>query len=321
MSAKYVPLVLGLFTCTQAMAHDSTGPQTIEDFSVDRVTSRVYVIHGPRSMPNKTNRGFMNNPGFIVADSGVIVVDPGGSAQVGSELVKKIRSVTDKPVIAIFNTHIHGDHWLGNDGVRRAYPKAAIYAHQRMVERLNQGEDEEWVKLFSQMTEGASDGTRAVGPNISVQHGETLTLGGVKLRIHHPGKAHTDNDILIEVVDDKAVFLGDIVTYRTVPSMVRPQDAYFKGILDALRMASRIPSDTFVPGHGPTGDRRITQETLNFLEKLYGAVTKYYKQGMSDFEMKQPIIKELADYRDWRQFEQLGGAISRIYLEVEAESF
>ena len=318
--AIYFLVLFGLLIGNPALAHDVDGPKTIEHFSVDRVTPNIHVVHGPRGMPDKDNAGFMNNPAFVVTHEGVVVVDPGSSARIGEELVKKIRTVTDKPVIAIFNTHIHGDHWLGNDGVRRAYPNAAIYAHQRMVERLSLGEGEEWVKTINRLTGGAIAGTRAVIPTVGLKGGERLNLGGIQFRIHHPGKAHSDTDIMIEVVDDKAIFLGDIVTHRSVPA-VRPEDAYFKGYLHAIRGVMELPVKTYIPGHGPSGDRNLPLESLRFLEALYNAVTKYHRQGLTDFEMKETVMRDLSEYRDWHWFDGMGRVISYIYLEVEADAF
>lgn len=318
VAATYFLVVFSLFIGNPALAHD--GPTTIEQHSADRVSPNIYVVHSPRGLPNKANYAFINNPAFIVAKDGVIVVDPGGSLQVGAELVRKIRKVTEKPVIAILNTHIHGDHWLGNDGVRRAFPQAAIYAHPRMVDRMKLGEGEKWLERFGQMTEGAITGTRVVAPTIGVGDGEILNLGGLHFRFHH-FKAHTDTDIMIEVTGDKALFLGDIVTYRTVPSRNQPQDAYFKGQLEATRAATQFPVTLYIPGHGPTGDRSLVLESLRFQEKLYSAVTKYFQQGLSDFEMKEPIQRELSEYKDWNGLDALGQVINRIYLEVEADSF
>lgn len=310
-----------LVTPVSAIAHELRGPQTIEYHKVEAVTSRIHVVYGPRGFPSERTAGFMNNPAFIVGSGGVIVIDPGSGIQIGNELLKKIRSVTDKPVIAVFNTHVHGDHWLGNDAIRRAYPDAAIYAHHRMIERLDAGEGEEFVDLFLRATNGATAGTRIVKPNVGLRGGETLEIGGVRLRVHHPGRAHTETDIMIEVIDDKTVFLGDIVTERQVPSSPRPQDAYFKGQLDAMRKAANLPAQIYVPGHGQRGDKTLVLESIRFLERLYGAVARYVEQGLSDFDMKEKIEIELSEYRDWHNFSELGKVINRIYLEIEAESF
>jgi glyoxylase-like metal-dependent hydrolase (beta-lactamase superfamily II) len=36
--------------------------------------------------------------------------------------------------INIFNTHVHGDHWLGNQAIVERYPAVKIYAHPNMIE-------------------------------------------------------------------------------------------------------------------------------------------------------------------------------------------
>lgn len=318
--ARLIPL-LCMTASVSALAHEPSGPQTIEHHNVEAITPRINVVYGPRGFPSERTGGFMNNPAFIVGADGVVVIDPGSSVQIGNQLLTKIRTVTEKPVIAVFNTHVHGDHWLGNDAIRRAYPDATIYAHHRMIERLEAGEGEEFTGLFMRATNGATAGTRIVKPNVGLRGGETLEIGGVRLRIHHPGKAHTDTDIMIEVVDDKTVFLGDIVTERQVPSSPRPQDAYFKGQLDAMRKAANLPVQIYVPGHGRSGDKTLVLESIRFLERLYGAVMRYFEQGLNDFDMKEKIETELSDYRDWHNFSELGKVINRIYLEIEAESF
>ena len=147
-----------------SLAHDVSTPGTIEHFSLDKVSEHIYVVHGTQELPSPETRGFMNNPAAIIDDSGVIIVDPGSSVEIGKQLLEKIRKVSDKPVIAVFNTHVHGDHWLGNQGVREVYAKVPIYAHERMIERAESGEGDFWIKLFMDMTKGATDGTKVVAP-------------------------------------------------------------------------------------------------------------------------------------------------------------
>ena len=199
---RLVPLYALLLLSLVLGACNRKAPAIEADFPVTKLTERVYVIHGPNELPTKANQGFMNNPGFVLTKKGVAVIDPGSSVQVGEMLLKKISAVTKDPVIAVFNTHIHGDHWLGNDAVRRAYPKAVIYAHPKMMEK-SAASGEEWLKLMLQLTEGGTKGTKAVTPNLGIENEEILTLGGTHFRIHHNGQAHTDGDIMIEVVEEK----------------------------------------------------------------------------------------------------------------------
>lgn len=321
MTSREFMFVLGLVVSCPVMAHDPIGPQTIEGHIVDRVTQRIYVVHGPQNYPNPANAGFMNNPGFVVTRNGVIVVDPGSSAQIGLELVRKIRTVTNKPVIAAFNTHVHGDHWLGNDGIRRAFPNVPIYAHRHTIERLTGGQADEFINNFLRLTEGATKDTRPVLPNVGLEGGELLNIDNIRIRIHHPGKAHTDTDILIEIVDEQAVFTGDIVDVRRVPSVAMPQDAHFKGLMGAIRQSLALPVKMYIPGHGGSGGKAMVEEALRFQERLYGLVMRYYQQGLSAFEMKEKIENDLAEYRSWGNFHEIGRIVSRIYLEVEADLF
>lgn len=235
----------------------------------------------------------MNNPGFVLPLASVVVIDPGSSVQIGRRLLHGIRNITDKPVVAVFNTHVHGDHWLGNQAIRESHPHARIYAHQRMLEHVGAGAGEEWVALFSRLAEGATDGTNVTGPDIGLQGGEVISIGGLSFRIYHTGHAHSDNDIMIELPADKALFTGDIVTNQRIQS-ARPEDSDIFGQINAVEVALGTNSRWFLPGHGHSGGREIAEKQLIFLQQLLGAVQRYYAQGLSDFEMVEPVKKDLS---------------------------
>lgn len=321
LQSVYLFAVVMTGVASVSFAHDGKGPVSIQQYPLDRVSSHIYVVHGVHQLPNPKNRGFMNNPAAILTSNGVIIVDPGSSAEVGKQLLKKVRKVSDKPVIAILNTHVHGDHWLGNSGIRERYPNVPIYAHERMIQRANAGEGEDWIKLFNRMTKGAIAGTRAIVPNRGLKGGETLKLDGVTLRVHYAGHAHSDNDLMYEVVDDKALFFGDVVNNKDIPNSAVPQDASYSGSIAAIKTMLQGPATIFIPGHGRTGGREVPEAALRFLEKLRGSVSKYYKQGLADYEMKDAVINELAEYRDWYNFNELGRVITFVYQEVEKENF
>lgn len=288
------------------------------DFPLTKLTERVYVMHGPNEIPNKTNQGFMNNPGFVLTKKGVVVIDPGSSVQVGDLLLKKIATVTSDPVIAIFNTHIHGDHWLANDAIRRAYPKAVIYAHPKMIEK-SVAEGANWVKLLARLTDGATRGTKPIAPDLGIDHEETLSLGGVRFRIHHNEIAHTDGDIMIEVLEEKVMFLGDNIMAERAG---RLDDGDFLGNLAACDLALKSAATQFVPGHGKSGGRELVIAYRDFLKLLYATVKKYYGQGLTDFAMKDKVVQDLKDYRQWAQFDnEIGKLVSLAFLQIERASF
>jgi len=311
-------LLSTLVAATGAFARQDNPRAIKTDYPVTKITDRIYVIYGPYEMPNKQNQGFRNNPAFVVTSAGVVVIDPSGGVNVGEMVLKKIRGIADKPVVAVFSTHSHGDHWLGNDAIKRAYPKALIYGHPGMKAALEAGEGERWVKMVNEATQGETVGTVAVGPDKTVSHGDVVKIGDRQFRIHYYGDAHTDNDILIEVVEDKVLFVGDVVRVKAFGS----QEGSFKGNIAAIEKMLSLPVKIFVPGHGPVGGRKMLETYNGFLQKLYATVQDLYKLGIVDFEMMPKVIETLKEYRSWAEFDTfIGPHVSHAYLEVEKEAF
>ena len=294
------------------------GP-AIRDYPADRVAENVYVIHGPLGLPGPENQGFMNNPAFIVTDDGIVVIDPGSSVQTGEMLLRVAAKVSDKPVIAVFNTHIHGDHWLGNQALRAAYPKAPIYGHPNMIALIEAGEGRNWVNRLEQMTEGKTAGTVVTGPNKRIDNGDSFSYGGLTFRVHHYGKAHTTSDIMIEIPERGVTFLGDNVLNDRLP---RIDDGNIQGNIETCTKIMTTGSRVYVPGHGPSGDVTVPEGFRKYLDILYTTVKKYYDEGLSDFEMKDRVADALGAYADWSGFdEQLGKHISLAYLQIEEAEF
>ena len=290
-----------------------------KDYPVTKINDRIYVIYGPYELPNKQNQGFRNNPAFVVTSAGVIVIDPGSGKKVGEMVLKKIRAITDKPVVAVFDTHSHSDHWPGNDAIKRAYPKAVIYGHPNMKAALADGVGERLVKDMDKETQGETAGTVAVGPDKTVNHGEVIKIGDRQFRIHHFGSTHTDNDILVEVVEDKVLFVGDIVRVKSLDI----RQGSLKANIAAIEKVSSLPVKIFVPGHRAAGGREILDTYNGFLRKVYAVVEELYKSGISSAqEMKPKVIERLKEYRNWDDFDTLiGRHVSQAHLEVEKELF
>jgi glyoxylase-like metal-dependent hydrolase (beta-lactamase superfamily II) len=93
------------------------------------VACNVCVFHGTAQTPTPLNSAQIANLGIIVSSVGVIVVDLGNSREQGNKLLELVSNITSQPVVAIFNTHIHGDHWLRNNIFHERFPEAMFYAH------------------------------------------------------------------------------------------------------------------------------------------------------------------------------------------------
>jgi glyoxylase-like metal-dependent hydrolase (beta-lactamase superfamily II) len=285
----------------------------------EQIAPGVYVIHGPTELPSPDNQGFMNNPAFIVTDTGVVVVDPGSSVQVGEMMLERIAQVTEKPVLAVFNSHIHGDHWLGNQAIRASYPDVPIYGHERVGPKVIAGAGTEWVQLMLRMTEQATAGTEVVAPDRTVKDGDELAIGGLTYRVMNNDKAHTDTDIMLHVKELDLIFLGDNAGHGRI---LRLEGGSFPGNIEALEQALATDARVFVPGHGPSGGREVAQRYRDYLQTLYTAVEQGVEEGLADFEIRPQLMPRLEPWSQWAGFDiELGRHISGAYLEAEAAAF
>lgn len=305
-----------LITSTAAMAGNSRAIRA--DYPLTRLSDRVYVLYGPLSEPNKENQGFRNNVVVVLTTAGVVVMDVGTSVYAGNMVLKKIRGISDKPVVAVFNSHVHGDHWLGNQAFKEANPKVNIYAHARMIDQARAGEGTRWIERFNAATDNAVVGTRPVIPNIAVRDGQVITVGDVRFRVHHTGIAHSDGDIMIEIPQEKMLFTGDVVRAGTVSI----SSGSFKGNIVAIDRLLGTKAKTFIPGHGMAGGREIVQAYRRFIDTLRSVVARHYESGLPDYQIKPYVVKALAEFHDWARFdEHIGRLVSLAYLEVQDEAF
>lgn len=299
-----------------AGAADMTGM----DYPLSRITDRIYVIYGPFDLPDSRNHGFRNNPVIVLTSAGVVVFDPGGSAWSGEMVVGKIKSISQDPVVAVFDSHAHGDHWLGNEGIKRTYPDAVIYGHPVMKARVEGADGEFWLAQIEKLTRGTAGGKRVVAPDKAVNDGDVVVIGDTHFRIHHTGPAHTDSDIMVEIVDQNVLLSGDVVRNGLLGIM--ESDASFAGNIAAIDTITSRNYSTIIPGHGRAGGNDIALKYRRYLETVLSTVRELYDEGLADFEMKPAINDATSAYSNWAGYDiRVGPHVSRAYLEVEADAF
>ena len=112
---KWIAGASGVALTPQALqfanaAEDFLKGPPVKDIPAKQISKHVWLILSPDGFPTPENRGMMANVTFVVASKGVIILDSGASLQIGEMAIRMIKKVTNKPVIAIFNSHYHGDH-------------------------------------------------------------------------------------------------------------------------------------------------------------------------------------------------------------------
>lgn len=284
--------------------------------NVTKVSDRVYALIGDMDVPNEHNQGFICNSSFVITNSGVVVIDPGGSLQVGQMIIKEIRKRTSLPITHVLNSHHHADHWMGNHAFAGLTPKPLIMGHEFMVTTAADI-GERWLQIIAEMTGGQNKGTQAVVPEKILRGDETLEIGGLQFVLFHPKHAHTRGDIAVLIPQEKVLIAGDILFYLRTPGF---QDASPLGNAQALRELKKLDFDKVVPGHGPVTDKSGVDYMLSFINTLEQGVTQYLNEGLQDFEMKDKL--DMGHFHNMSGFkERFGVTVNRMYLEVEAREF
>jgi len=280
--------------------------------NITQVSPRVFALVGDMDVPNEVNDGFICNSVFVITDTGVVVIDPGGSVQIGRMIIKEIRKQTHKPITHVFNTHHHADHWMGNQAFVELDSKPIIMGHPIMRDSAYEI-GEQWIQIISNLTKGKNTGTKVRLPTKLLRGDEVLTIGGVTFSLYHPPHAHTKGDIAIYIAEEKTLVAGDILFYLRTPGF---QDASPLGNKKALEYLETQDLEKVIPGHGPVTDKSGIRYMINYVNLLHSQVQHYFEKGLEDYEMKNKI--DVQDYKTMSGFkERFGINVNRMYLEIE----
>jgi len=284
--------------------------------NITKVTDKIYALIGEMAIPNEKNDGFICNSVFVITNDGVVVIDPGGTLQIGRMVINEIRKITNKPITHVINTHHHADHWMGNHAFIDLDPKPQIIGHPVMKDTAEEI-GERWLEIINNLTKGKNKGTKVVLPTETVNGNEFLKIGGLTFQLYHPEHAHTKGDIAIYIPEEKVLLPGDILFYIRTPGF---QDASPMGNAQALEELKKLGFNKVVPGHGPVTDKSGIDYMLNFIHIVHDEVKKHMDEGLADFEMKGKI--DIGNYKTMSGFkDRFGIIVNRVYLEIEENKF
>jgi glyoxylase-like metal-dependent hydrolase (beta-lactamase superfamily II) len=304
-------------------AHDFIMGPPMVDIAPQQISKHVWIIYAPDGFPTPENRGMMSNVTFVVTSAGVVILDSGSSLQIGEMAIRMIRKVTNKPVIAVFNSHFHGDHWLGNHAFANAFGKQLpIYALAATRKTIEGHEGNVWRTLMEKWTNQSTSGTQVVPPNRTVDNEQVFKFGDVTFKMHHYGRAHTDADLCVEVVEDRVTHIGDIAMANRIANI---DDGSYPGTFkyyETLQKATGV--QLWLPGHGMPG-KDILQTYGTFLKGIWEPCLQAVKDGKSESEAKAMVLKDprvASRAQTMQGFEgNIGKYVSLAYLEAEKEAF
>lgn len=201
-------------------------------------------------MPGDIGRA---NAGFVITDSGVIVIDAEGSPYQAKRLLASIRTVTPAPIRWLILTHHHPDHAFGAIVFTRL--GARVLAHPDRTMLAAEGGDDALVASWDAVVglQQLAGFEFADTPDLRITHDTTIVLGGRQIQLIHPPNAHTAGDLAIWLPDAGVLFAGDLVVEDGVTMVV---DGSSFGALRAADMLAALRARVVVPGHG-----RIAQDS------------------------------------------------------------
>jgi len=324
-------LIKRFFGITAAVAVGNVPLQVLayqkDDFFVPDVTpikisDHIYALYARGAWPTAENQGFFANIYLVDTSAGIVVLDTGTSVHIGRMAIRAIKQHFNKSVVAIFNSHYHGDHWLGNQAFKEAFPNAPIYAHPEAKTAIQNAIGDEWLHQMMNATSGAVKGTQVVAPTEGVEHNQLFEFGNVKLKVHSYGQAHSPVDIMIEIVNDKALYVGDIIMENRIGN---PSETSFKGYISTLNeIDQNLKGYLLMPGHGKPGKTALLKSYQEIMNGIYENAVNGVEQGLSisetkDLALKDPRIKKHA--QTTAGFKEFGKFVSVAYTQAELELF
>jgi glyoxylase-like metal-dependent hydrolase (beta-lactamase superfamily II) len=192
------------------------------------------------------------NIGAIVTADGVVVVDSRSDHLDADELRSDLARLTPKPVRWLVNTHMHWDHTFGNS----RFPEATIVGHTTCRRRLLEDGVARRDRLAAEPW--PYDGVKPAfgevvirAPEVTFDNEAIIAPGGREISLRHPGRGHTDCDIVLMV--DDTCFSGDLLEEGAPPAFGDSHPREWPGTL-AVVEGWLDRSTTIIPGHGDLVD-------------------------------------------------------------------
>ncbi|MGE8308997.1 MAG: quinoprotein relay system zinc metallohydrolase 1 [Pseudomonas protegens] len=275
-----------------------------------QIAAGTWLLEGSTDNFAKANGGNIVNTGFIVTDSGVVVIDSGPSKRYGEALRRAIAATTDKPVVEVLLTHHHPDHVLGN----QAFGDVPIGALAGTSDLLRQ-QGEAMAENMYRMVGDWMRGTEVVLPTQVLEPG-VLEVGGHRLRLLGLS-GHTGADLAILDENTGVLFAGDLVFYER--ALTTPNSPGLGVWLKDLDTLQALPWKLIVPGHGPVAsDTAPFAQMRDYLGWLDGLMRDGAAQGDDMAEMiRRPIPERFAGISLTRY--ELIRSVSHLYPRYERQ--
>jgi glyoxylase-like metal-dependent hydrolase (beta-lactamase superfamily II) len=192
--------------------------------------------------------------GVVHGAKGTLLIDTGTTLAEAAAVSADVAQITDADVSHIVLTHNHFDHILGSSAFSGAKVYCAPEVAATIADRPAQLQADA-VRHGADADEVSSAISALRPPEHLIRHAE-FDLGGVSVTVTHPGRGHTDHDLIVVVVTSgpTVVFCGDLVEESGDPVVDDESDALAWPATLGRVLDIGGAGATYVPGHGASVD-------------------------------------------------------------------
>jgi glyoxylase-like metal-dependent hydrolase (beta-lactamase superfamily II) len=256
-----------------------------------------------------------SNAGIIDLGGQTLVFDTFMTPTAAQDLRAAAEQLTGQPVSCVINSHMHSDHWCGNQVFDLRTPILATHKTREMMPasvadlketKANPSKLVEDISKDQQRLASVTDARLRMGLEIAVARqsyvlaslptlefrlpdqtfdGEIVFHGSRRTAVLHAlGKGHTASDAALALPEDGILFMGDLGFFKTQPYMAGCDPHAWAALLNSLE-AMRLP--VFVPGHGPVGD----QSDVTLLKGYITALQELVLQAVGECKTLEETLQ------------------------------
>jgi glyoxylase-like metal-dependent hydrolase (beta-lactamase superfamily II) len=240
--------------------------------TTQHISGPVYAIIGETGNRSAENLGNNANFGFIVGNTGVLLIDSGAGTEAAQAIEAKILQTTSLPITVVINTGGQDHRWLGNayfaqQGARIIASNAAVADHDQRAGDQIQG-------LTATTGQDPMQNLEPMTADVTFDQTYTLNHGGLEIHITHQGAAHTPGDSWVYIPALKILFTGDIAYGDRMLGVIEVSDSL--SWVEVFEEMSQLPAQQVIPGHGAVSTlTKLEEQTYNYLIHL--------RQGVGEF--------------------------------------
>ena len=255
------------------------------DFAVTPITDNVYSIISPSlGLPTPENKGWNSNSHFVVTQDGVLLFDTGSSESIGHGIKKAIKSITDKPVRWVVNSHSHADHWLGNAAFIDTSVEI-IASNQALTTMKQDGPGA--MDFYLKVSKGEIGATQLSYPNLLLTEEKKRNFGGLDVEFIFANNGHSPGDVLMWLPKQKIIFGGDVLSSDWMPIITGHGNVL--NLIDTLNNIIKLNPNIVLPGHGNATTVKSIVRDADLLSKVWHQV----KSGIEKDKNINNILSEV----------------------------